>query len=33
MFLLDSGSVNDDALRQKLTEFSLAHAASLPPKG
>ena len=33
MVELDAGSVNDDALRQKLTEFSLAHAASLPPKG
>jgi len=33
MVELDSGSFNDDALRQKLTEFSLAHAASLPPKG
>lgn len=33
MVELDAGSVTDDSLRQKLTEFSLAHAASLPPKG
>jgi len=33
MVELDAGSVNDDALRQKLTDFSLAHAASLPAKG
>jgi TfoX/Sxy family transcriptional regulator of competence genes len=33
MVELDVGSVTDDSLRQKLTEFSLAHAASLPPKG
>lgn len=33
MVELDAGSVNDSALRTKLTEFSLANAASLPPKG
>ena len=33
MVELDTGGFEDDALRAKLTELSLAHAASLPPKG
>ena len=33
MVELDAGGFEDDALRAKLTELSLAHAASLPPKG
>ncbi|MCE8506827.1 TfoX/Sxy family protein [Ruegeria pomeroyi] len=33
MVELDAGAFEDDALRAKLTEFSLAHAAGLPPKG
>ncbi|SDC93581.1 TfoX/Sxy family protein [Ruegeria marina] len=33
MVELDAGAFEDDALRAKLIEFSLAHAASLPPKG
>jgi len=33
MVELDAGAFEDDALRQKLTELSLANAASLPPKG
>lgn len=33
MVELDAGQLHDAALRRTLTEFSLAHAASLPPKG
>jgi len=33
MVELDADGFEDDALRQKLTELSLAHASSLPPKG
>lgn len=33
MVELDAGGFEDDGLRQKLTELSLANAASLPPKG
>ncbi|MDG1738810.1 MAG: TfoX/Sxy family protein [Paracoccaceae bacterium] len=33
MVELDAGGFEDEALRQKLTELSLANAASLPPKG
>ena len=33
MVELDAGGFEDDTLRQKLTELSLANAASLPAKG
>lgn len=33
MVELDAGGFEDDGLRQKLTELSLANAASLPAKG
>jgi len=33
MVELDAGGFEDDDLRQKLTELSLANAASLPQKG
>lgn len=33
MVEIDAGAFEDDALRTKLTELSLAHAAGLPPKG
>ena len=33
MVELDAGGFEDDALRRKLTELSLANAASLPAKG
>ena len=32
MVELDAGAFEDAALRSRLTEMSLAHAASLPPK-
>ena len=32
MVELDEGSFAEDALRARLTDLSLAHAASLPPK-
>lgn len=32
MVEIDAGGFADDALRSTLTELSLAHAASLPPK-
>lgn len=33
MVEIDEGAFADDALRQTLTQLSLANAASLPPKG
>lgn len=33
MVELDADGFENDTLRQKLTELSLAHASSLPPKG
>ncbi len=33
MVEVDAGAFEDADLRMKLTEMSLAHAASLPPKG